>query len=101
MYRQGFFCRKGARDDRLESMLLTLTAAEACERLGIQPASLYAYVSRGLIRSESGPDPRSRRYVAEDVERLLQKKALRRAPENAAQLALDWGLPVLDSSVSR
>ena len=31
-----------------------LSAKEACAELGIRPQTLYAYVSRGLIRSETG-----------------------------------------------
>ena len=43
-----------------------LTAQEAAERLGVKPATLYAYVSRGLLRRERGPDgrPASRRCFA-------------------------------------
>jgi len=48
-------------------MATTLTASEATERLGVNRATLYAYVSRGLIRSEAGEGPsRARRYSAED-----------------------------------
>ena len=40
-----------------------LTAAEAAERLGISITTLYAYVSRGLIRSFPDPkNPRGRLY---------------------------------------
>ena len=28
-----------------------LSAAEACELLGVKPATLYAYVSRGVLQS--------------------------------------------------
>ncbi|HEY9838962.1 MAG TPA: citrate/2-methylcitrate synthase [Candidatus Obscuribacterales bacterium] len=79
----------------------TMSAAEACEALGIQPATLYAYVSRGLIRSQARPDSRAKVYLVADVERLRQKKSLRHSPESGALHALDWGLPVLESSVSR
>ena len=40
-----------------------LTAEEAAEHLGVSRATLYAYVSRGLVASEPGPGPsRARRY---------------------------------------
>src|SRR5688572_1067391 len=77
-----------------------LSAAEAAEELGISAATLYAYVSRGLIRSETGPDPRSRRYRTEDVWALKRRKQNRREPERAAEDALHWGLPVLQSGLS-
>lgn len=78
-----------------------LTAAEAAARLGISRASLYAYVSRGLIRSRPSPDdPRARRYHREDVERLRAQQEQRLAPERVAPAALDWGAPVLESQLT-
>ena len=48
-----------------------LTAYEASEALGVTKATLYSYVSRGLIRSEGGEiGKRERRYSTEDVEKL-------------------------------
>ena len=41
-----------------------IPAARACELLGISPATLYAYVSRGLVQSRPGADHRSRAYRA-------------------------------------
>ena len=42
-----------------------LTAREAAEELGVSLKTLYAYVSRGLIRSEAvGGKRRNRRYRA-------------------------------------
>jgi len=78
-----------------------LTAEEAAATLGIQVASLYAYVSRRLLRSEPAPDdPRSRRYVAEDVQRLLRRQAARRNPAQSADPPLAWGLPVMESAIT-
>jgi citrate synthase len=78
-----------------------LTADEAASMLGIQTASLYAYVSRGQIRSEPTPEnSRARRYSAEDVHRLLRRQHTRRNPDQSAEPALDWGIPVLDSSIT-
>jgi citrate synthase len=78
-----------------------LTASEAAGQLGITTATLYAYVSRGLIRSESsGSGRRDRRYRGEDVRRLLQRREGRRDPSTAVKGALDWGMPVLESAIS-
>ena len=78
------------------------TAEEASSRLGISRASLYAYVSRGLIRSFASPhDPRQRLYALEDVETLAERKARFRRPAVAAATALDWGLPVLETSITQ
>lgn len=78
-----------------------LTAQEAAAELGIKLPTLYAYVSRGLVRSEpSGSDPRPRRYSAEDVERLKERQEQRRDPTRAVTRALHWGAPVLESSLT-
>ena len=77
------------------------TAQEAAEALGISRATLYAYVSRGLVRSEeAGGDSRARRYNAEDVDRLLARKGQRADPTLAVQQALDWGTPILESALT-
>src|SRR5258708_18626063 len=53
---------------------LYLSAREASAELAVSPATLYAYVSRGLIRSEPSPDSRSHRYRAEDVRGLKERR---------------------------
>jgi citrate synthase len=75
---------------------LYLSARDAATELSVSPATLYAYVSRGLIRSEPGENPRSRRYRAEDVRGLKN----RRAPLIEAQGLKAADLPVMDSAVS-
>src|SRR6476661_4861426 len=78
-----------------------LNAQEAATELGISLATLYAYASRGMLRSEAVPgDPRARRYPREDVLRLREKKELRKDPEKAAPKALSWGAPVLESAIT-
>lgn len=79
-----------------------LSAMEASARLGISRASLYAYVSRGLIRSFGSPhDPRERLYAMQDVEALVQRRTRLRRPTAAAATALDWGLPVLETGLTQ
>lgn len=74
-----------------------LNASQAAELLGISKASLYAYVSRGLLQSQSGPD-RSHLYSRSQLESLKLRKA---RPRQAAQSALYWGLPSLESHISQ
>ena len=45
---------------------LYLSAREASAELAISQATLYAYVSRGLLRSEAVDGRRERRYRADD-----------------------------------
>ncbi|HEY5338013.1 MAG TPA: citrate/2-methylcitrate synthase [Rhizomicrobium sp.] len=76
---------------------LYLSAGEAASELSISPATLYAYVSRGLVRSEpTGEGARARRYRAEDVRSLKN----RRAPMVEGQGLKAADLPVLDSAIS-
>ena len=79
-----------------------LSSREACAELGIRPQTLYSYVSRGLIRSETGDRRhRTRQYYREDIERLRRNKEFRARPEAAAEQALRAGDPVLESALSR
>lgn len=78
-----------------------LSAKEAAEALNISLSTLYAYVSRGLIRSEaSDAGKRQRRYYSEDIQKLLARKAGRNNPEKLARDALHWGAPVMDSAIT-
>ncbi len=77
------------------------SAREAAAVLGVSRATLYAYVSRGLIRSEAmGGKPRERRYRGEDINRLKDRKEMRRNPAKTAEQALSWGVPVLESQLT-
>jgi citrate synthase len=78
-----------------------LTATQAADALGITRATLYAYTSRGQLRSESIPGrSKERRYYREDIERLRERKETRRDPAKAAARGLHWGGPVLESGVT-
>ena len=63
--------------------------------------TLYAYVSRGLLRSRAKPGTRAREYAAADIEAMLQHRRARRDPGAAATASLGvHGLPVLDSALT-
>lgn len=75
-------------------------AAEAARQLAIQERSLYAYVSRGLIRSVPGPSGRQRLYSAEDLARLRSRRDARAGHAAVAASALSFGEAVLDSALT-
>lgn len=78
-----------------------LSAGEAAEELGISLATLYSYVSRGLIRSEEADRrKRTRRYRREDVDKLKTRREQRRNPAKAVEGALHWGAPLLESAIT-
>jgi citrate synthase len=76
-------------------------AAEASQLLGVSRTTLYAYVSRGFVRSQASPgSTRERTYSRDDVERLRRRTEERREPDKAAARALQWGMPILESSIA-
>jgi citrate synthase len=78
-----------------------LTAAEAAATLGVTRATLYAYASRGQVRSQAvSRRSRERRYYREDIERLKERQAARRDPAVVAARGLHWGGPVLESGIT-
>ncbi|MDP9789148.1 citrate/2-methylcitrate synthase [Agrobacterium tumefaciens] len=78
-----------------------MSADRAASELGISRATLYAYVSRGLIQTNAAEDdPRRKLYSTHDIETLKKRKTVGRRPGQVAATALDWGLPVLESSIT-
>jgi len=75
-------------------------AATAAHHLGISVRSLYAYVSRGQVRSVQGERGRARLYALADVERLRVRRDARAGHGAVAAGALRWGEPVLDSAIT-
>jgi citrate synthase len=70
------------------SMADFLTAAEAARRLGVKPATLYAYVSRGVLSRVRAPDGRASLFGAEEVERLARRGRPRR-PAGVADIIVE------------
>ena len=78
-----------------------MTATQAAAELRVTPATLYAYVSRGLLHSEPvAGRPRERRYAREEIARLKARQEARRDPVKAAAQGLHWGGPVLESAIT-
>ncbi len=77
-----------------------VTAREAAKLLGIKLGTLYAYVSRGLVRSVSGEGRKARLYLRSDLDRLRARSDAHRGHAPVAAGALRWGEPVLDSAIT-
>ena len=81
-----------------------LTGEEAARRLGVKRATLYAYVSRGVLKSYRQGIKRQRLYRRADVDNLLrlspgaagdpEAAALRSAP---AEPVIVWSIPAAES----
>jgi len=65
-----------------------LTAAQAAQRLGVKPATLYAYVSRGVLRRDRAADGRSSLFDSDEVERLARRGRPRR-PVGVADITVE------------
>jgi len=72
-----------------------LTAEEAARVMGVKPATVYAYVSRGILRSYRQGMKRQRLYRRADVDALTrmapsarEQAAARKLPE--IPLAESW-----------
>ncbi|MBL8969198.1 MAG: helix-turn-helix domain-containing protein, partial [Myxococcales bacterium] len=77
-----------------------MSGREAAALLGVKRETLYAYASRGLVRSEPGGPGRERRYSREDLERLKARRDARSGHGPVAAGALRWGEPVLESALT-
>lgn len=78
-----------------------IDAAAAAKALGVSANTIYAYVSRGLVRSTPNPsNPKASLYVAADIQTLIERKTRLRRPRAAAATALEFGLPVLKTHLT-
>lgn len=79
-----------------------LTSQQAMDQLGVKRQTLYAYVSRGMIRTAHAPGSTENLYFRDDVEAVGLKGRQKGTHQNPAERALKWGgSPVLQSSITR
>jgi len=82
------------------SSLRLLTAEEALRLLSIRRQTLYAYVSKGWIRSVAVPNSREHRYLYDDCQRVHQRALARAGHRAAASAALSGDTPLISSSIT-
>lgn len=75
-----------------------LTTEQAARRLGIKPATLYAYVSRGIVESSPSRDGRQRTFSAGDIEDLAKRGRPRQASRSHA---LDFTIDTAVTSITQ
>ena len=73
-----------------------LGTAEAAARLGVKPATLYAYVSRGLLGRERAADGRTSTFDPAELDRLARPGRPRRGRRPAAELVVPSALTAID-----
>lgn len=74
-----------------------LTTAEAAARLGVKPDTLYAYVSRGLLRSERGADGRTSYFQTDEIERFAAR-GRRPGPAPDSAQRIESAISVIDGA---
>ena len=78
-----------------------MSREEVLAKLNIKAGTLYAYVSRGLIRTAQHDDGRKSLYLRSDVERVGSRKRGREPRAAAAEATMRWGEPVLCSAITQ
>src|SRR5689334_19850759 len=77
-----------------------LSARETIALLDIKLQTLYAYVSRGLIRSTSRPGRKERMYLREDVERVHARALARSGHGPVAADAMNLGHAIIPTAIT-
>ncbi len=75
-------------------------ASDALRILGVRRQTLYAYVSRGWIRSVAQPGRRDRLYLRHDVEKTRGRSLARSGHGPVAASAMNWGEPIIPTSIT-
>ena len=74
---------------------------EALAALGVKPQTLYAYVSRGWIRSVQMPGGGKRSlYAREDIDKVRARSSARAGHGVAAAGSMRWGQPIVPTSIT-
>lgn len=75
-------------------------AAEAMGILKVRQQTLYAYVSRGWIRSIRQSGRKDRLYLRDDLERMAARSLARSGHGAVAASAMNWGEPIIPTSIT-
>ncbi|MES2511207.1 MAG: citrate synthase [Pseudomonadota bacterium] len=76
------------------------SAAEAMKILNVRAQTLYAYVSRGWIRSIAQKGLKERLYLRDDIQRVEMRSLARSGHGAVAASAMNWGEPIFPTSIT-
>ncbi|HKA69162.1 MAG TPA: citrate/2-methylcitrate synthase [Actinomycetes bacterium] len=74
-----------------------ISTAEAASRLGVKPATLYAYVSRGMLRRRPAPGRRGSLFDPAEIDSLARQGRARR--RSGIELTIESGITALIDEV--
>jgi citrate synthase len=77
-----------------------LSAQDAMRILDVRAQTLYAYVSRGWVRSMTQAGRKDRLYVRADVEKMKARSMARSGHGAVAASAMHWGEPIIPTSIT-
>lgn len=77
-----------------------VSAAEAMNILHVRPQTLYAYVSRGWIRSIPQKGLKDKLYLRDDLTRMGMRSLARSGHGAVAASAMNWGEPIFPTSIT-
>ena len=77
-----------------------LSREEVLQVLGVKAATLYTYVSRGLIKSVTIEGSRKHRFLRHDVERLRARSQAHSGVTARAEGAMRWGEPIITTQIT-
>lgn len=86
------------RDDALKKDYAD--APEAMRILKVRQQTLYAYVSRGWIRSIRQSGRKDRLYLRGDLERMAARSLARSGHGAVAASAMNWGEPIIPTTIT-
>jgi citrate synthase len=73
---------------------------EALRILPVKPATLYTYVSRGMVRRQKRPGERQSLFSIHDLERLRAQSDAHASNAQRAVAALHWGEPSIATTIT-
>lgn len=76
-----------------------ISAKQAAAELGVSLPTIYAYVSRGMLRSTPSEQGRDHRYSIEDVRALVKRRTELGKTQRSGADAGTSGLPVVDTEL--
>lgn len=76
------------------------SAAEAMKILNVRQQTLYAYVSRGWIRSVAQQGQKDKLYLRDDLARVGMRSLARSGHGAVAASAMNWGEPIFPTSIT-
>lgn len=76
------------------------SAAEAMKILNVRQQTLYAYVSRGWIRSVAQKGQKDKLYLRDDLTRVGMRSLARSGHGAVAASAMNWGEPIFPTSIT-